>query len=87
MHSNQKRTTACTLRVGKACSFVFSINKVLLPAAYSPEMCPAHLHMTEGLEILSFPRKTIIQPKKILALGDTKKESIFWGKKNVIRSL
>ena len=64
MHGNQKRTTLCTLRVGKACSFVFAISKVSFPAVYSPEMCPAHLHMTEGLETLSFPRKTIIQPKK-----------------------
>lgn len=81
MHGNQKRTTVCTLRLGKACSFVFTISKVLFPAVYPPEMYPAHLYMTEGLEISSFPRKSIIQPKKMLALGNTKKENIFWGKK------
>lgn len=28
-----------------------------------------------------FPRRTIIQPKKNLVLGNNKKVSIFWGKK------
>lgn len=86
MHGKQKRTTVCTLRLGKACSFVFAISRVLFPAVCSPDTCPAHLHMTEGLEISSFPRKTIIQPKKILALGILRKQASH-GEKNVIRNL
>lgn len=69
------------IKVGKGFSFVFAISKVLFPAVWSPDTCPAHLHMTEGLEFSSFPRKTIIQPKKTLSIRNTKKASISWRKK------
>lgn len=81
-----RREPLCDHQGWEKLAHLFLLSRKYCPL-YSPEMCPTYLHMTERLENPSFPRKTIIQPKKFLALGNTNKESNFWEEKLLIRSL